>query len=299
MRVQGWLREVDAERFIMRPRRKVLSVKAATADWSPVLDAVEEDGSARSPSAHRFVPRSGHPDDQLLADTQPAVGSAHLQEAGELRGRRAVRSPRRRAISSSGESRASRIRARYSRWKSGPTPSSTRWTSSSTVAGGSAGGRSPCVARLFAAVHRRRRPHVVPGRQRDPHGPQRRGGETPPEGKPTRHEASRYPAERTSERAGNRQKRSVIVEALYRRDVRGAQLHALSVGSVGLCIGLWIRAKTVDQDERGNAERRALFVGLWAPTLWQIGDSLRLVERDAREPRRPRLPRRPAGPLTS
>ena len=37
---------------------------------------------------------------------------------------------------------------------------------------------------------------------------------------------------------------------------------------------LWIRAKTVDQDERGNAERRALFVGLWPPTIWLIGDSL-------------------------
>jgi hypothetical protein len=46
------------------------------------------------------------------------------------------------------------------------------------------------------------------------------------------------------------------------------------VGSVGLCIGLWIRAKTVDQDERGNAERRALFVGLWPPTIWLIGDAL-------------------------
>jgi hypothetical protein len=33
-------------------------------------------------------------------------------------------------------------------------------------------------------------------------------------------------------------------------------------------------AKTVDQDERGNAERRALFVGLWPPMLWLIGDSL-------------------------
>lgn len=56
---------------------------------------------------------------------------------------------------------------------------------------------------------------------------------------------------------------------------RGSEFHALSLGSVGLCIGLWIRAKTVDQDERGNAERRALFVGLWPPTLWLIGDSLR------------------------
>ncbi len=52
----------------------------------------------------------------------------------------------------------------------------------------------------------------------------------------------------------------------------------LSLSSVGLCIGLWIRAKTVDQDERGNAERRALFVGLWPPTIWLIGESLERLE---------------------
>jgi hypothetical protein len=51
-------------------------------------------------------------------------------------------------------------------------------------------------------------------------------------------------------------------------------MEAASMGAVGLCIGLWIQAKTVDQDERGNAERRALFVGLWPPTIWLIGDSL-------------------------
>jgi hypothetical protein len=51
-------------------------------------------------------------------------------------------------------------------------------------------------------------------------------------------------------------------------------MQILSMGSIGLGIGLWIRAKTVDQDERGNAERRALFVGLWPPTIWLIGDSL-------------------------
>jgi hypothetical protein len=71
---------------------------------------------------------------------------------------------------------------------------------------------------------------------------------------------------------------AVIVERAHRLGLRGGHFHALSLGSVGLCIGLWIRAKTVDQDERGNAERRALFVGLWAPTLWQIGDSLRTHE---------------------
>ncbi len=63
--------------------------------------------------------------------------------------------------------------------------------------------------------------------------------------------------------------------------MRGWPLHVTSLGSIGLCITLWIRAKTVDQDERGNAERRALFVGLWPPMLWLIGDSLERQERRA------------------
>ena len=67
----------------------------------------------------------------------------------------------------------------------------------------------------------------------------------------------------------------MIIKALYRVGARDWMYHSASLGSVAFCIGLWIRAKTVDQDERGNAERRAIFVGLWAPTLWEVGDSLR------------------------
>jgi hypothetical protein len=50
-------------------------------------------------------------------------------------------------------------------------------------------------------------------------------------------------------------------------------LYGASLGSIGLCVVLWLRAKTVDQDERGNAERRALFVGLWPPMFWLMGDA--------------------------
>lgn len=64
--------------------------------------------------------------------------------------------------------------------------------------------------------------------------------------------------------------------------LRGWHMHIASILSIGLCIGLWIRAKTVDQEERGNAERRALFVGLWPPTLYLIGDSLEREERRGR-----------------
>jgi hypothetical protein len=66
----------------------------------------------------------------------------------------------------------------------------------------------------------------------------------------------------------------VFGKALNSAGVRGWHLHALALATVWLCVTLWIRAKTVDQDERGNAERRALFVGLWPPTLWLIGDTL-------------------------
>lgn len=66
-----------------------------------------------------------------------------------------------------------------------------------------------------------------------------------------------------------------IAGTLRRAGLRGEHLHAASLGSIALCIGLWIRAKTVDQDERGNAERRALFVGLWPPMFWLLGNSLR------------------------
>ncbi len=74
----------------------------------------------------------------------------------------------------------------------------------------------------------------------------------------------------------------MITSALNAAGFRSDHLQVLSMGGVGLCIGLWIRAKTVDQDERGNAERRALFVGLWPPTLWLIGDSLERREHRRR-----------------
>lgn len=69
---------------------------------------------------------------------------------------------------------------------------------------------------------------------------------------------------------------------LRRAGLRGAQVQWVSAGSVGLAIVLWLRAKTVDQDERGNAERRAIYVGLWPSMLWVIGESMRREEKGER-----------------
>ena len=70
----------------------------------------------------------------------------------------------------------------------------------------------------------------------------------------------------------------MLVKALHAAGLRGAHLQAASLGSIALCLGLWVRAKTIDQEQRDNAERRALFVGLWPPMLWLIGDSLQRLE---------------------
>ena len=75
---------------------------------------------------------------------------------------------------------------------------------------------------------------------------------------------------------------AMVTKGLHRAGVRSSHGHLASLGSVGLCIALWIRAKTVDQEERGNAERRALFVGLWPPLLWSIGSSVQQHERRRR-----------------
>jgi hypothetical protein len=70
----------------------------------------------------------------------------------------------------------------------------------------------------------------------------------------------------------------MLTRTLHQAGLRSWQMHGTSGAMIALCISLWIRAKTVDQDERGNAERRALFVGLWPPTLYLIGDSIERQE---------------------
>ena len=71
-------------------------------------------------------------------------------------------------------------------------------------------------------------------------------------------------------------------DLVRRTGFSGLPLHTASLGSIALCISLWIRAKTVDQDERGNAERRALFVGLWPPMFWLLGDALERARQESR-----------------
>ncbi len=66
----------------------------------------------------------------------------------------------------------------------------------------------------------------------------------------------------------------MIASSLLKIGLRPLHLQMASFGLIVLCVSLWVRAKTIGEDERGNAERRALFVGLWPPTVWLIGETL-------------------------
>lgn len=67
---------------------------------------------------------------------------------------------------------------------------------------------------------------------------------------------------------------SQVVALLGSTGLRSDHMYIGSLASILLCLSLWIRAKTVDQQHRGNAERRAIFVGLWPPMFWLIGRGL-------------------------
>jgi len=42
-------------------------------------------------------------------------------------------------------------------------------------------------------------------------------------------------------------------------------------------IAVWF-LQARDKDDRASAERLGIFVGLWAPTLWAIGASMKEIE---------------------
>ena len=77
----------------------------------------------------------------------------------------------------------------------------------------------------------------------------------------------------------------MALRLLKRSLPRSEYLYAGSLGTIALCITLWIRAKTIGEDERANAERRAMFVGLWPPMFWLIGDTVRRQEEQRSRPR--------------
>lgn len=69
-----------------------------------------------------------------------------------------------------------------------------------------------------------------------------------------------------------------MVRMLRRLGVTPDIAYYSAVGSIALSLGLWFVPRS--GDDGGRAERLAIFVGLWPPTLMVVGHALREEERD-------------------
>lgn len=70
----------------------------------------------------------------------------------------------------------------------------------------------------------------------------------------------------------------MLTKRLHDIGLRSWHLQGVALAHILWCLALWMRAKTIDQSKREHGENRALYVGLWPPTLWTIGDSVQRYE---------------------
>ena len=67
-----------------------------------------------------------------------------------------------------------------------------------------------------------------------------------------------------------------IALLLKRLGLTSTLLHSMGAASIAGSLSLWGRSAAVsNKDAKARAERLAIFVGLWPPTLFLIGHALR------------------------
>ena len=268
----------------LRAHDSIVELEAATVGAHTELDQTglemacqRREAEAAGPAAHhpyRPIPGPGHPHDVLVAHRERAI-AAELLERGELGGRD--------GIEICGDPVHEVVRSELT--ADDPCAVDAVHERPGSVAGllhivavdvrrkvrrrvlQEGAGRLPPVDRGGA-------PEVAPSCEGHTTRPPRGGPETQWEGLPPWHASTSTHRDVHHALASN-WPRPMTPNLPETVPLRSEHLYAASLASIALCITLWIRAKTIGEDARGNAERRAIFVGLWPPMLWLIGDTVR------------------------
>ena len=75
-----------------------------------------------------------------------------------------------------------------------------------------------------------------------------------------------------------------IALALSKIGLRADLLHGLGFASIVAALSLWGKSAAASgSEERGRAERLAIFVGLWPPTFFLLGKVLQDIEAPPEE----------------
>ncbi len=71
-----------------------------------------------------------------------------------------------------------------------------------------------------------------------------------------------------------------MMKQISKVGLNSATMYLASIISVALSVGTWVIRRT---ENRESAERLAIFVGLWAPTLMIMGKAIEDAEREEAE----------------
>jgi len=67
-----------------------------------------------------------------------------------------------------------------------------------------------------------------------------------------------------------------MINMLQDLGIKSEAAYTAALSSIGLSLVAWGRARR--KEDRAHADRKAIFVGLWAPTFFQLGNALRIAE---------------------
>jgi hypothetical protein len=71
-----------------------------------------------------------------------------------------------------------------------------------------------------------------------------------------------------------------MIGLIRRLGITSDLAHAAAIASIGASIAAWATSRSKEDAPAAKAERWGIFVGLWAPTFFQLGTALKLEDSD-------------------
>lgn len=71
----------------------------------------------------------------------------------------------------------------------------------------------------------------------------------------------------------------MLIKKLHETGIKSEHAYDAAVVSVGLSVAVWSTSLRAEKAGLDRADRWGIFVGMWAPTLFGLGNALRLYER--------------------
>jgi hypothetical protein len=73
-----------------------------------------------------------------------------------------------------------------------------------------------------------------------------------------------------------------VIKKMQEMGITSSIAYTAGVISIGMSIASWVVSKKAERAGLDRADRWGIYVGLWAPTFFGIGNALKLEEKHSR-----------------